>query len=95
MTGSERGEDGEPGGRMPRAQYANHLSIEFSMSEVALRFGQRADPSSPPVINSNIVSSPVDLISFGHEIQATILRYERLYGRIPDPSGPGPDATRQ
>jgi len=76
-------------------RYANHLSIEFSLSEVALSFGQRSNAFSAPVIHTRIVSNPVDLVTIGHEIQATILRYERRYGRLPDPSGPGPGATRQ
>jgi hypothetical protein len=90
MAGSGiRDEEGE------RGRYANHLSIDFSLSEVALSFGQRSNASSVPVIHSRIVSNPVDLVTFGHEIQATILRYERLYGRIPDATGPGPGATRK
>jgi len=83
------------GGRAAAGSYANHLTIEFSLSEVALRFGQRSDAAAAPVIHTRIVSSPVDLVTFGHEIQDTILRYERLYGRIPDGAGPGPGATRQ
>ncbi len=93
MTGST--EDSGDDVRLPAARYANHVSVEFALSEVALRFGQSADPSSAPVVQSHIVCSPVDLVTFGHEIQAAISRYERLYGHIPDATGPRPDATRQ
>jgi hypothetical protein len=82
MAGSGIGDE-----RRKRGRYANYLSIELSLSEVALSFGQRSNASSAPVIHSRVVSNPVDLVTFGHEIQATIDRYERLYGRIPDTAG--------
>jgi hypothetical protein len=80
--------------------YANHLGVEFSLSEVSLRFGQQHGPDAEPAIHTLIVSSPVHLAAFGRVIQASIARYETRFGRIPDSSEtPAPTAlgttTRQ
>ena len=79
----------------PPPHFANHLAIDFSLSEVELRFGQHAGLKQPIAVQSLIVSSPADLVLFGHAIRTTIALYESRFGRIPDASEPGPGDTRQ
>ncbi|MGE0221998.1 MAG: hypothetical protein AB7F35_05120 [Acetobacteraceae bacterium] len=86
-------DDGTGAGR-PTRRYANHLAIDVTLSSVELRFGQRA-AAGEPEIHSRLVASPIDLVAFGHAIQASIARYERQFGPIPDGSEPGPGETRQ
>jgi len=68
----------------PVRRYANHLSVHCSLSEVELRFGQRAGSDTGPLVHSLVVSSPVHLVTFGRAIQASIARYETQFGRLPD-----------
>ena len=90
--GSDTGGD-QP--EQPPRHYANHLAIEFSLSEVELRFGQHAADRPEPSIHSVVVSSPVHIVAFCQAIQATIDRYESRFGRIPDQTDPGTSETRQ
>ena len=79
----------------PPRRYANHLAIAFSLSEVELRFGQRAADEPEPRIHGVVVSSPVHIVAFCQAIQATIDRYESRFGRIPDSTDPDISETRQ
>lgn len=72
----------------PARRYANHLAVDFSLSEVEFQFGQRGGPHIAPLIHSVVISSPVHLVTFGRAIQATIARYETRFGRIPDGADP-------
>jgi len=82
------------GGERPQRRYANHLAIDFTLSSVELRFGQRT-PTGEADVHSLLVLSPIDLATFGHLIQESIARYERRFGPIPDGSQPGAGMTRQ
>jgi hypothetical protein len=79
---------------LPR-RYANHLAVDFSLSEFALRFGQHAADKSEPVIHSVVVSSPVHIVAFCQEIRATIHRYESRFGPIPGSFNVDGSETRQ
>lgn len=68
----------------PVRQYANHLSVHVSLSEVELRFGNHAGNDEPPCIHSLVVSTPTQLVTFGRAIQASIDGYETRYGPLPD-----------
>jgi hypothetical protein len=79
----------------PPRHYTNHLAIEFTLSEFALRFGQQTAGELEPFIHSIFVSSPVDIAIFCQEIRASILRYESRFGPIPGWSDPVSGETRQ
>ena len=63
--------------------YANDVAIEFSLSEIELRFGQRFAVAEAQTVHTWIVTTPVHLVTFGRVIAATIAAYEGRYGVIP------------
>jgi len=67
--------------------YANDVAVEFSLSEVELRFGQRFGPNEAPAVHTWIVTSPVHLVTVSRVIAATIAAYESRYGAIPHATG--------
>jgi Protein of unknown function (DUF3467) len=86
MASGSRDDDGaanETAGGAPQRRYANHVALEFSLSEVQLRFGQVFGPGGFAV-HSWLVTSPVHLVSFSRAIALTIADYESRFGRIPD-----------
>jgi hypothetical protein len=86
MAGERNGgAHGEPERSTARLRaYANDLAIQFSLSEVELRFGQRFGPGEAVGVHSWIVTSPVHLVTFHRIITATIAAYEGRYGAIPE-----------
>ena len=78
----------------PVRRYAHHLAVDFSLSSVELRFGQRT-PTGEADFHSLLVLSPIDLVTFGRLIQAGIERYESRFGPIPDGSEPDAGMTKQ
>ena len=62
--------------------YANDLAVEFSLSEIELRFGQRFALSEALTVHTWIVTSPVHLVTFSRAIAAAISAYESRYGVI-------------
>lgn len=94
--GTWRTNDGTGNGaESPPRHYTNHLAIEFTLSEFALRFGQQTAGEPEPVIHSVFVSSPVHIAIFCQEIRASILRYESRFGAIPGWSDADSSETRQ
>jgi hypothetical protein len=71
--------------------YANDLAVEFSLSEIELRFGQRFALTEAQTVHTWIVTSPVHLVTFGRVIAATIAAYESRYGVIPKSAGAARD----
>jgi hypothetical protein len=94
--GTSRGRvsDANGGGSPPR-RYANHLAVDFSLSEFALSFGQQVADQAEPVIHSVVISSPVHMAVFCQEIRASLLRYESRFGPIPGSLGANGNQTRQ
>lgn len=87
MTRERRGGGSDlwPAGR-PQP-YANHLEINFSLSDVVLCFAQNFGPDAPIVPHCWVRTSPVHLASFGQAISRAVAGYEGQYGRIPgDPN---------
>ena len=80
---SRSGDNGANWAGPPPRRYANHLAVEFSLSEFALQFGQHDPGQAEPVIHSIVVSSPVHVAMFCQEIRESILRYESRFGPIP------------
>jgi hypothetical protein len=72
--------------------YANDVAIEFSLSEIELRFGQRFALAETPTVHTWIVTSPVHLVTFGRVIATTIAAYESRYGVIPTGAGAAREA---
>jgi len=68
----------------PNLLYANHLGINFVLSEIELCFGQRFGAGDMVSPQAWLVTSPVHLVSFGALIQSAIARYEKRFGHIPD-----------
>ena len=68
----------------PVRLYTNHIGIEFVLSEMELRFGQRFGAGDLVSAQSWLVTSPVHLVGFSALIQNAIARYESRFGPIPD-----------
>lgn len=84
------GAHGEPEPSRSRLRcYANDVRLQFSLSEIEMRFGQRFGPGEAVTVHSWIVTSPVHLVAFQRAIAATIAAYEGRYGAIPASGEPG------
>jgi hypothetical protein len=85
MAGEEpdRADAPAEGGRERLRCYANDVAVEFSLSEIELRFGQRFALAETQTVHTWIVTSPVHLVTFGRVIATTIAAYESRYGVIP------------
>jgi Protein of unknown function (DUF3467) len=76
--------DGNGGGTASAARhYVNHISLNFTLSEVRIDFGQLFADSNAVRSQCRLVTSPVHLRRIGQEISATITRYETRFGTIP------------
>jgi hypothetical protein len=90
-NGSAHADAGRSTGRL--RCYANDVAVEFSLSEVELRFGQRFGAGEALTVHTWIVTSPVHLVTFGRVIAATIAAYESRYGAIPESATDSPGAA--
>jgi len=95
MTSGRRSSDTDlwPIGR--HEPYANHIEINFSLSDVEFCFAQNRGRDMPIVSHSWIRTSPVHLASFGHAISQAIAGYESRYGRIPGNPDDGAPRRKQ
>ncbi len=80
-------------GGEPLRRYANHFDVQFSISEVDLRFGQSfgSEGGGTPAVHSWLVTTPVHLVALGRVVNAAIASYRDRFGPIPDagdPEGP-------
>lgn len=59
--------------------------MQFSISEVDLRFGQSfGSGDDAPVVHSWLVTTPVHLVALGRAVNTAIARYRDRFGPIPD-----------
>ena len=84
----------DAGAAVPVRLYANHLGIEFVLSEMELRFGQRFGAGDLVAPQSWLVTSPVHIVGFAATIQAAVARYESRFGAIPDGGLRAPQRSR-
>lgn len=79
-----------PGQAVPMRRYANHFDVQFSISEIDLRFGQSfaSGGGDAPVVHSWLVTTPVHLVALGRAIDTAIARYHDRFGPIPDAGNP-------
>lgn len=73
----------------PLRRYANIFEIEFSISEVDLRFGQHFGDDHEPLVHSRLVTTPVHLATLAKALNGAIALYQHRFGPIPtgEPNG--------
>ena len=64
--------------------FVNHLSVNFSISEVELNFTQQGGAIVEDTARCALTTTPVHLVSFSKTIAQTVASYEQRYGRIPE-----------
>lgn len=84
MTTEPKPEHGVGERNPPSRVYSNYLAVEHNMSEVLLDFGQFFSSGAPPLVHTQIVTSPVHLRSFHDLMACAIARYEQEFGPLPD-----------
>ena len=93
-AGSHRtGED--EAGAAPLRRYANFFDIDFTISEIELRFGQNFGAVDAPVVHSWLVTTPVHLVALARAVNTTLVRYHERFGEIPGSTGIAPVMARQ
>jgi len=73
----------------PLRRYANLFEIEFSISEVDLRFAQRFGNSDEALIQGWMVTTPVHLVRLAEAVNDAIASYQHRFGPIPSAASSG------
>ncbi len=68
--------------------YTNSFSIETSLSEVCLSFGQAFQQVGQRHVHSRLVTTPVHLRRLANAVNGAVSEYEEVFGRIPDGDTP-------
>lgn len=83
MNGNPKCDQVAPSAAEPLRRYTNFFEIQFSISEVELRFAQNFGSGHEAVVHSWLVTTPVHLAELAMAVNGAIASYQRRFGAIP------------